>query len=154
MALVAVVTVTMVRSPRLWPVLAVMLASWAATRLVSAHDMAGLWQAAADITCGAALLAIRRPAILVLPVAALFLIMVSAYAAHDAGLLSRDAMWAWADVSGYLQLLIILGAAFSNGRRARLGMGIRDRARRHHHATLVPSRLPRAAISRDLVGGD
>lgn len=153
MALVTVFAVTMVRSPRLWPVLAVMLASWVMTRTVSAYDMPGLWQAAADIACGAALIAIRRPAMVVLPVAALYLVMIFAYAAHDAGVLSRDAMWAWADVSGYLQLLIIMGGAFRGGRRARLGLGNHFGRRSRHGLALAPLRVSREAISGDHSGG-
>lgn len=152
-ALVAAVAVAMLQAPRLWPVVGVMLASWVMTRTVSAHDLPGLWQAAADISCAAALIAIRRPAIVVLPVAALYLVMIFAYAAHDAGVLSRNAMWAWADVSGYLQLLIIMGCAFRGGRRARLGMGNHRSRRSNHGMAFVSFRVSREAISGDRPGG-
>ncbi len=152
-ALVTTATIAMLRAPRLWSVLGVMLASWVMTRTVSAHDLPGLWQAAADISCGAALIAIRRPAMVVLPVAALYLVMIFAYAAHDAGVLSRDAMWAWADVSGYLQLLIILAASFRGGRRARLGMGNHRSRRSNHGLAFASVRVSREAISGDHPGG-
>ncbi len=152
-ALVATVAVAMLQAPRLWTVIGVMLASWVMTRTVSAYDLPGLWQAAADIACGAALIAIRRPNIVVLPVAALYLVMIFAYAAHDAGVLSRDAMWAWADVSGYLQLVIIMGGAFRGGRRARLGLGNHLGRRSRHGLALAPLRVSRAPISGDHPGG-
>jgi hypothetical protein len=152
-ALVATSTIVMLRAPRLWPVLGVMLASWVMTRTVSAYDLPGLWQAAADIACGAALIAIRRLAMVVLPVAALYLVMIFAYAAHDAGVLSRDAMWAWADVSGYLQLLIILAASFRGSRRAWLGLGNHPGRRFRHSLAFAPVRVSREPISGDHPGG-
>lgn len=152
-ALVATVTIAMLRAPRLWPVLGVMLASWVMTRTVSAYDLPGLWQAAADISCAAALIAIRRPAIVVLPVAALYLVMIFAYAAHDAGVLSRDSMWAFADVSGYLQFLIIMGGAFRGGRRHRVGLGNHPGRRSGGELALAPLRVSREAISGDRPGG-
>jgi hypothetical protein len=152
-ALALVGTTALYRTPRLWPIVSVMAASWVLTRIVSSHDLPGLWQAAADIACGAALIAVRRPTMVVLPVAALYLVMVFAYAAHDAGVLSRDAMWAWADVSGYLQLIIILAAAVSGGKRAWVGLGGHRGIGHRYHPFAAPVRVSREAISRDHSGG-
>ena len=149
MALMFVSVTALFCTPRLWKVVVIMVAIWILTRMVSAYDMPGLWQAIADVTCGAALIAIRRPTIVVLPVAFLFLIMIFAYAAHDARLISRDIMWAWADVSGYLQLLIILAASLRGGNRIRLGMGNSDSCRHNHHLLPVSLWVSCEAISCD-----
>lgn len=150
----AIVGVTALhRSPGLWPVVAVMAANWLATRTVSAYDLAGLWQAAADTASAAALIAIRRPTIVVLPVAALYLAVVFSSAAHDAGLLSRDSMWAFADVAGYLQLVIIMGGALRSGRRHGLGLGGHLGRRSGGKLAFTPLRVSREAISRDHPGG-
>lgn len=150
----AVVSVTaLYRSPGLWPVVAVMAANWLATRTVSAHELPGLWQAAADTASAAALIAIRRPTMVVLPVAALYLAVVFSSAAHDAGLLSRDSMWAFADVAGYLQLLIIMGGALRGGRRHGVGLGGHLGRRSGGELALAPVRVSREAISGDHPGG-
>lgn len=148
-----VIATAILHAPRLWPIVSIMGASWILSRTVSAYDMPGLWQAAADIACAAALIAIRRPTIVVLPVAFLFLIMIFAYAAHDAGILSRDTMWAWADVSGYLQLLIILSASFHGGRRFGLGLGFDCRTGYPDNGLTVPVRVSCEAISSGGSGG-
>jgi hypothetical protein len=130
-----------------------MLASWVLARAVSAYELPGLWQAAADISCAMALVAIRRPAMVVLPVAFLFLVMIFAYALHDAGLINRDTMWAWADLSGYIQLVIILGAFIQGGGRFGMGLGFNIRGRYPHDIFAVPVRISREAISENNTGG-
>ena len=130
-----------------------MLASWLFARAVSAYDLPGLWQAAADISCATALVAIRRPTMAVLPVAFLFLVMIFAYASYDVGLINRDTMWAWADLSGYLQLLIILGASIQGGGRFRMGVGLYHRGGYFHDLSAVPVRISREAISENNTGG-
>lgn len=123
-ALAAVGALALWRSPAaLWPTIAVMAANWLATRAVSAMALPGLAVALADVICAALLVALRRRTIANLPVAGLFLAMVLSYAAHDAGAVNRDIMWAWADVAGYLQLLIIAGAAIQHGWRHGIRLG-------------------------------
>jgi hypothetical protein len=89
----------------------------------------------------------------VLPVAFLFLVMIFAYSLHDAGLINRDTMWAWADLSGYIQLVIILGASIQGGGRFGLGLGFNICGRYPHDISAVPVRISCEAISENNTGG-
>jgi hypothetical protein len=104
------------RDRSLWPVTAIMLTNWAATRCVTAFDLPGSVQATVDISSAAGLLLLPKPKpAVVLPVAALFALMVVFSACFDAGFITRDTLWAWSDVLGYCQLIIIAGGAASGG---------------------------------------
>jgi membrane protease YdiL (CAAX protease family) len=141
-ALAAVIALAVWRDRRLWPVAAVMVANWLATRAVTAYELPGMVQAVADLTSAAVLLALRRfSTIAVLPVSALFAIMVFFYGVHDAGLITRDTMWAWADVLAYGQLLIIAGGAVAGGGRGRLALASHRRGRVRAMAFAVAKRL-------------
>ena len=136
LALFAVLAFAFWRDRRAWPLVLVMVLNWCATRAVSSFELSGLVQATADISAAVLLIALRHAGnMAVLPVAALYALMVFIAGAHDLGVITRDTMWAWADVLGYLQLLIIAGGAAGGG-RARLAMG-GDRPRRTHRAAIL-----------------
>jgi hypothetical protein len=117
------------RDAGLWPVAAIMLGNWAATRCVTAFDLSGTVQAAADISSAAGLLLLpKQQSVVVLPAAALFALMLVFSACFDAGIIGRDTLWAWSDVLGYGQLLVIAGGAAAGGRNRRLGVAV---LRRH-----------------------
>ncbi len=124
------------------PLVAVMAANWLATRAVSAFDLAGAVQAVADLISAALLLAMWRGRFAAtIPVASLFALMVFISGIHDAGLIARDTMWAWADVLGYCQLLIIAGSAVRGGGHPRLAMAPHRRGRDRAVVAAVARRL-------------
>lgn len=116
------------REPRLWPVIAVMVGNWILTRLATAYEWPAAFEGMVDLLSAVVLVALSRTrAMAVLPVSALFGLMVGSYVMADFGVLSRETMWAWADVGAYLQLLVIAGIAADggSGRLARVGHGLR-----------------------------
>jgi hypothetical protein len=114
-----------------------MVLNWLGTRAVSSFELSGLVQATVDIGSAALLLTVRqRSTMVVLTVAALFSAMVLFSCVYDLGLITRDTMWAWADVAAYCQLIIIAGSAAAGGGHARLAMG---RYRRHRIGAVVRS---------------
>jgi len=117
LALTAVVALWLDR--RAFPVLAVMVANWLATRWITWADAPSYMAGVADISSAAVLLILWRfRAMAVLPVAGLYAFMVIAYLANDLGLIARETMWAFADVFGYAQLLVIVAGAASGGGHA------------------------------------
>lgn len=122
----SVLLFAVIRERGLWAVSAVMAGNWIGTRLASAYAWPGSAVGLLDILSAVVLVTLSfANAMAVLPVAALFGLMVVSYVAADAGLLSRATMWAFADVGAYLQLLVIAGSAVGggSGRLARLGYG-------------------------------
>ena len=141
-ALAAACALAIWRDRSLYPVVLVMLVNWLATRFVSAFEMPGSVQAVADITSAAVLLAMRHlGSMAVLPVAALFGLMVIFACLHDLKLITRDTMWAWADVAAYCQLIIIAGVASAGGGRSRLVMALHRRRRAPAMVCAVAARL-------------
>lgn len=129
-ALAATAVFTLWRDLNTFPVIAIMIGNWMATRAVSTLELPGSVQAVADITSAVLLLVLPGPrASSIIPVAALFALMVVFSGVHDLNLISRDTMWAWADVAAYFQLVIIAGSAASGGGRARLAMDSHRRRR-------------------------
>ena len=129
--LFAVCGAAIIRQRLLWPVVAVMVANWLGTRAITAYDAPALLGGLLDLSSAAILIALSRfRAMAVLPVAALFGLMVFSYVMADFGLLERETMWAFADVGAYLQLLVIAGFAADggSGKLAFLGFGPRRRA--------------------------
>jgi hypothetical protein len=141
-ALAAALAFAMWRDRSVWPLVAVMIGNWLATRSVSSFELPGAVQAVADLTSAALLLAVWRfGGMAALPVAALFGLMVIFSGVHDLGLITRDTMWAWADVLGYCQLLIIAGGAARGGGRPRLAVAPDRRGRAPALAPIVARRL-------------
>jgi hypothetical protein len=130
------------RDRAVWPVAAVMLANWVATRAVTAWDLPGAYQAVADSSAAVLLLFPQHlRASLALPVSALFALMVAFSAVNDLGLIGRDTLWAWSDVLGYCQLLLILGATADFGRGRRRAVADRHRRRDTHMGGAVAGRV-------------
>lgn len=112
------------RDRALWPLVAIMLTNWLATRAVSAFHLSGAIQAIADLSSAALLLLPQKRAGVAVPVAALFAGMVAFSAVFDSGLIGRNTLWAWSDVLGYCQLLLFLGAAAASGGGGRLAVDL------------------------------
>lgn len=126
LVLAAVCAFAAVRERRLWPVVAVMALNWTGTRAITSYDAPALYGGLLDLASAIVLAALAMTAAMaVLPVAALFGLMVGCYVLADLGFIGRETMWAWADVGAYLQLLVIAGCASSggSGRLARVGLG-------------------------------
>lgn len=141
-ALACCLAFSLYRDRKALPLSVVMVSNWLATRIVTAYELPGAVQAVADLTSAALLLAVWRfGGMAALPVAALFGLMVIFSGAHDLGLITRDTMWAWADVLGYCQLLIIAGGAVGGGGRPRLAMAPHRRGRTPALAPAVARRL-------------
>jgi hypothetical protein len=141
-ALAAALAFAMWRERSVWPLVVVMIGNWLATRAVSSFELSGAAQAVADLTSAALLLAMwRARSFATVPVAGLFALMVFVYGAHDAGLITRDTMWAWADVLGYCQLLIIAGSAVRGGGHPRLAVAADRRRRAPALAAVVARRI-------------
>ena len=126
-ALAVTVAFALAFDRRVWPVCAVMVANWIGTRIVTAFDLSPYVASAVDLGSAAVLLALWRAATMaVLPVSALFALMVGSYVLADFNVIGRETMWAFADVGGYLQLLLVAGASIDPGaghRLAFLGAG-------------------------------
>ncbi len=104
------------------PVIAVMAFNWIGTRLITSTD-APAWAAGAlDLASAFALIVAwwQMRAMVVLPVAACFLLMVLSYLLNDLGFIERETMWAFADVGGYCQLIIMAGTPWRPGAPNRL----------------------------------
>ena len=130
------------RVRRSWPLVVVMAGNWLATRTVSSYELPGSVQAVADLTSAALLLVMRRVSTsATLPVSALFGLMVVFACVHDLKLITRDTMWAWADVAAYCQLIIIAGVASAGGGRSRLVMAPHRRRRAPAMVCAVAARL-------------
>ena len=130
------------RDRRMWPVVAVMLGNWLMTRAVSAFELPGLVQAATDLTSAMVLFFVKKDReLLVLPASALFAMMVFFSALHDIGTIERDTLWAWSDVLGYLQLVLIIGGAAAGGGHRGLAMAYRRPGRSVVLGRLVESRI-------------
>ena len=126
----SVLLFAVIRERGLWAVSAVMFGNWIGTRLSSEFSWPGTVVGLIDIASAVTLVALSLTgAMAVLPVSALFGLMIGSYVAADMGFLSRASMWAFADVGAYLQLLVIAGFAADggSGRLAFLGVGPRRR---------------------------
>lgn len=104
------------------PVIAVMAFNWIGTRLITATDAPSWTAGALDLSSAFALIVAwwQMRAMAVLPVAAIFLLMVFSYLLNDLGFIGRETMWAFADVGGYLQLIIMAGTPWRPGAARRL----------------------------------
>ena len=128
----------------MWPLVAVMVLNWIGTRLITTLDAPSYAAGILDISSAIVLVAMPRRfrTMAVLPVAALFGLMVSSYLLNDLGLIERETMWAFADVGGYLQLLIIAGTAFRPGTALRLADDRHSPGGTDAMARAVARRLP------------
>lgn len=109
-------------SPGLWIVLAVPWLNWIATRLITMTDGPAYAAALTDIASGAALIALWHwRTMAVLPLAGLYALMVFSYGFNDLGWIGRETMWAFTDVAGYIQLVLLLGMSWGTGLRVRRG---------------------------------
>ena len=112
LTLLAVSIFAVIRDRKLWPVVTVMVLNWIGTRAITAYEVPGIAAGLLDLSSAIILACLcRTAAMAVLPVSALFGLMVISYVAADFSLLQRETMWAFADVGAYLQLLIIAGFA-------------------------------------------
>lgn len=104
------------------PVIAVMAFNWIGTRLITSTDAPAWTAGALDLTSAFALIVAwwQMRAMAVLPVAACFLLMVLSYLLNDLGFIEREPMWAFADVGGYCQLIIMAGTPWRPGAPNRL----------------------------------
>lgn len=104
------------------PVIAVMAINWIGTRLITSTDAPAWTAGALDLASAFALIVAwwQMRAMVVLPVAACFLLMVFSYVLNDIGVIGRETMWAFADLGAYLQLLIMAGTPWGAGPARRL----------------------------------
>jgi hypothetical protein len=141
LALLATCIFAMAQNRNLWPVIAIMLLNWTATRLVSAFDLSGLFEAIADLASAVSLVMISGRQLVTLPISALFCLMVSFSAAADFEIITRDTLWAWSDVLGYCQLIIISGGAVAGGRNGWVGVAFRRGCRNGDVVDTVAARV-------------
>ncbi len=126
------------------PVIAVMAANWLGTRLITATDAPAWTAGALDITSAFALIVAWSLArsMAVLPVAAIFLLMVVSYVLNDIGVIGRETMWAFADLFAYLQLIIMAGTPWRPGAPNRLAVVADGSGRTAAVARARSSRVP------------
>lgn len=122
----------------------VMVLNWLGTRAVTGLELSGTAQAIIDVSSAAVLMLMwQKCHMVVLPVSALFALMVFMSGAYQVGMIARETMWAWADVAAYLQLLLIVGAsAASGGGGIRLALGAHLRSRIRGVWRAVAARIP------------
>lgn len=126
------------------PAVAVMVVNWLGTRAVTAWDLPGVAAAIVDLSSAAVLLVawtiVRTMALL--PVAAIFGLMLLSYIAFDLGFVGRETMWAFADVGGYIQLIIVAAGGLFLGGGKRLAMDHRRGGGNDSLAGPVALRIP------------
>lgn len=127
------------------PAVAIMLLTWIAARAITTFDLDAWWPAWADIIAALAFLAVwslRAGNMAVLPLAAVSSMMVIADIASVYGLIGRETMWAFGDVGGYLQLIILAGLSYGDGHLVRLATMARGGRRDANLARSVAHRVP------------
>lgn len=126
------------------PVIAVMAFNWIGTRLITSTDAPAWTAGALDLTSAFALIVAwwQMRAMAVLPVAACFLLMVLSYLLNDLGFIEREPMWAFADVGGYCQLIIMAGTPWRPGAPNRLAVVAHGGGRTAAVARARSSRVP------------
>lgn len=126
------------------PAVAIMLLTWIAARAITTFHLDTWWAVWADIIAALAFLAVwslRVGNMAVLPLAAVSSLMVIADLGSVYGLLGRETMWAFGDVGGYLQLVILAGLSFGGGHLVRLATVARGGRRDANLARPVAHRI-------------
>lgn len=126
------------------PAVAIMWMTWTASRIITALDLDAWLAVWTDILAALAFLAVwslRAGNMAVLPLAAVSSLMVIADLASVYGLIGRETMWAFGDVGGYLQLVILAGLSFGDGHLVRLARVGRDRRRDARVGSAVARRV-------------
>lgn len=127
------------------PGVAIMCLTWLAARAITAFALDVWWAVWADMLAALAFLAVwslRAGNMAVLPLAAVSSLMVIADLASVYGLIGRETMWAFGDVGGYLQLVILAGLSYGGGHLVRLAGVARGGRRDANMARAVAHRVP------------
>lgn len=131
------------RAAWLWPAIAVMVANWLATRAITHWALPSWCAFIADLISAIVLIWLwRKRAMAVLPVAALFALMLTCYLANDLEVIGREVMWAFVDVAAYGQLVILAALGIGGGGARRRSHHGADRAGGDDLAGAVAQRLP------------
>ena len=120
-ALAVASVVALWREHRSAPLVLFMIANWIGTRTITSQELGPYAAFFLDLSTAAAILLFSRLTMAYVPVAAIFAFMVVSYLLNDFGVIGRETMWAFADVGGYIQLLLMAGLTRGGSGLAILG---------------------------------